>query len=90
MDITYNAHLGLYIGQPQAVDQSGGASQEIYATADLTTQKWFRLGDTGAHKNASWYRWFLDGGNKTGSGIVGRSFRSYCSFGCSAGPVAST
>ncbi|MFJ4871561.1 RICIN domain-containing protein [Streptomyces sp. NPDC088757] len=85
MDITYNAHLGLYIGQPQAVDQSGGASQEIYATADLTTQKWFRLGDTGAYKNASWYRWFLDGGNRTGSGIVGRNFRSYCSFGCSGG-----
>ena len=85
MDITYNAHLGLYIGQPQAVDQSGNASQEIYATADLTTQKWFRLGDTGSYKNASWYRWFLDGVNKTGSGIVGKNFRSYCSFGCSGG-----
>ncbi|MFE2163498.1 RICIN domain-containing protein [Streptomyces sp. NPDC059447] len=85
MDITYNAHLGLYIGQPQAVDQSGNASQEIYATADLTTQKWFRLGDTGSYKNASWYRWFLDSGNKTGSTIVGKNFRSYCSFGCSGG-----
>ncbi|MFC9344280.1 RICIN domain-containing protein [Streptomyces sp. NPDC057020] len=85
MDITYNAHLGLYIGQPQAVDQSGNASQEIYATDNLATQKWFRLGDTGSYKNASWYRWFLDSGNKTGSGIVGRNFRSYCSFGCSNG-----
>ncbi|MFJ7960286.1 RICIN domain-containing protein [Streptomyces sp. NPDC096319] len=85
MDITYNAHLGLYIGEPQAVDQSGNAPQEIYATADLTTQKWFRLGDTGSHRNASWYRWFLDGGNKTSSTIVGRNFRSYCSFGCSKG-----
>ncbi|QES09146.1 hypothetical protein DEJ44_28335 [Streptomyces venezuelae] len=85
MDITYNAHLGLYIGQPQAVDQSGNASQEIYATADLTTQKWFRLGDTGSYRNASWYRWFLDSGNRTSSTIVGRNFRSYCSFGCSGG-----
>ncbi|MFE0647058.1 RICIN domain-containing protein [Streptomyces sp. NPDC059534] len=85
MDITYNAHLGLYIGQPQAVDQSGNASQEIYATDNLATQKWFRLGDTGSYKNASWYRWFLDSVNKTGSGIVGRNFRSYCSFGCSGG-----
>ncbi|WP_371618986.1 RICIN domain-containing protein [Streptomyces sp. NBC_00454] len=85
MDITYNAHLGLYIGEPQAVDQSGKASQEIYATADLTTQKWFRLGDTGNYKNASWYRWFLDSGNKTSSTIVGKNFRSYCSFGCSGG-----
>ncbi|MGW6690554.1 RICIN domain-containing protein [Streptomyces sp. NPDC054961] len=85
MDITYNTHLGLYIGQPQAVDQSGNASQEIYATADLTTQKWFRLGDTGSYKNASWYRWFLDSTNKTSSTIVGKNFRSYCSFGCSNG-----
>ncbi|WP_225804544.1 RICIN domain-containing protein [Streptomyces sp. NK15101] len=85
MDITYNAHLGLYIGQPQAVDQSGNASQEIYATDNLATQKWFRLGDTGSYKNASWYRWFLDSGNKTSSTIVGRNFRSYCSFGCSGG-----
>ncbi|MEK9521558.1 RICIN domain-containing protein [Streptomyces venezuelae] len=85
MDITYNAHLGLYIGQPQAVDQSGNASQEIYATDNLATQKWFRLGDTGGYRNASWYRWFLDSGNRTGSGIVGKDFRSYCSFGCSGG-----
>lgn len=85
MDITYNAHLGLYIGEPQAVDQSGNAPQEIYATADLTTQKWFKLGDTGSYKNASWYRWFLDSGNKTSSTIVGKDFRSYCSFGCSGG-----
>ncbi|MFE0640562.1 RICIN domain-containing protein [Streptomyces sp. NPDC058877] len=85
MDITYNAHLGLYIGQPQAVDQSGKASQEIYATDNLATQKWFRLGDTGSYKNASWYRWFLDGENKTSSGIVGKDFRTYCSFGCSNG-----
>ncbi|WP_030758499.1 RICIN domain-containing protein [Streptomyces griseus] len=85
MDITYNAHLGLYVGEPQAVDQSGNAPQELYATADLTTQKWFRLGDTGSYRTASWYRWFLDGGNRTSSGIVGKDFRAYCSFGCSGG-----
>jgi len=88
MDITYNAHLGLYIGEPQAVDQSGNAPQELYATDDLTTQKWFRLGDTGGYRTASWYRWFLDSGNRTGSGIVGRDFRAYCSFGCSGGASA--
>ncbi|MFF3773014.1 RICIN domain-containing protein [Streptomyces sp. NPDC002232] len=85
MDITYNAYLGLYIGEPQNVDQSGNASQEIYATDDLTEQKWFRLGDTGTYKNASWYRWFLDSANRTSTGIVGKDFRSYCSFGCSNG-----
>ncbi|MFF0749382.1 RICIN domain-containing protein [Streptomyces sp. NPDC004267] len=84
MDITYNAYLGLYIGEPQAVDQSGNAPQELYATDDLTTQKWFRLGDTGSYRTASWYRWFLDSGNKTATGIVGRDFRAYCSYGCSA------
>ncbi|MCY0931781.1 RICIN domain-containing protein [Streptomyces sp. H27-H1] len=85
MDITYNAHLGLYMGEPQGVDQSGNAPQEIYATEDLTTQKWFKLGDTGSYKNASWYRWFLDSENRTSSTIVGKDFRSYCSFGCSGG-----
>jgi hypothetical protein len=85
MDITYNAHLGLYIGEPQAVDQSGKAPQQFYATADLATQKWRLIGDTGSHTNASWYRWFLDSVSRTSSQIVGKSFRSYCSFGCSGG-----
>ncbi|AKU19250.1 ricin B lectin [Luteipulveratus mongoliensis] len=83
MDITYNAYLGLYIGEPQAVDQSGNAPQQIYATDNLATQKWKLIGDTGSHTNASWYRWFLDSANKTSSTIVGKNFRSYCSFGCS-------
>lgn len=83
MDITYNAHLGLYIGQPQAVRQDGSAPQQFYATDNLATQKWRLIGDTGTHTNASWYRWFLDAKNKTGSGIVGKDFRTYCSFGCS-------
>ncbi len=82
MDVTYNAHLGLYLAEPQAVDQSGNAPQQIYATDDLATQKWFLLGDTGAYRTASWYRWFLDGASRTGSAVVGKSFRSYCSFGC--------
>ncbi|WP_214411561.1 RICIN domain-containing protein [Sphaerisporangium fuscum] len=85
MDITYDAYLGLYIGEPQAVDQSGKAPQQFYATDNLSSQKWTLIGDTGGHTNASWYRWFLDGVNKTGSTIVGKSFRSYCSFGCSNG-----
>lgn len=88
MDITWNAHLGLYIGEPQAVDQSGKAPQQLYATDDLSTQKWRLLGDTGSYTNASWYRWFLDSENRTSSSIVGRDFRSYCSFGCSGGASA--
>jgi hypothetical protein len=82
MDITYDAYLGLYIGEPQAVDQSGNAPQQFYATDNLATQKWTLIGDTGSYTNASWYRWFLDGVNKTSSTIVGKNFRSYCSYGC--------
>ncbi|WP_406193248.1 RICIN domain-containing protein [Kitasatospora sp. NBC_01560] len=85
MDITYNAYLGLYIGEPQAVDQSGNAPQQYYATDDLATQKWYPIGDTGSYRTASWYRWYLDGANRTSSAIVGRTFRSYCAFGCSGG-----
>ncbi|MFE5218069.1 RICIN domain-containing protein [Streptomyces sp. NPDC056626] len=83
MNIAYDAYLGLYIGTPQAVDQSGGSPQYLYATDDLATQKWRLIGDTGGYTNASWYRWFLDGANRTSSAVVGKSFRSYCSFGCS-------
>jgi hypothetical protein len=88
MDITYNAHLGLYIGEPQAVDQSGNAPQQFYATDNLATQKWRLIGDTGSYTNASWYRWFLDSASRTSSQIVGKSFRSYCSFGCSGGSAS--
>lgn len=85
MNITYNAYLGLYIGTPQAVDQSGNAPQEIYVTDDLATAKWYLIGNTGNYRTASWYRWFLDGAGKTSSNIVGKTFRSYCSIACSGG-----
>ncbi|MFH8336649.1 RICIN domain-containing protein [Streptomyces sp. AM6-12] len=85
MNIAYDAYLGLYIGEPQAVDQSGNAPQHLYATDDLATQKWHLIGDTGGYRNASWYRWFLDGANRTSSSVVGRTMRSYCSFGCAHG-----
>lgn len=89
MDVTYDAYLGLYIGEPQNPDQSGTAPQEFYATKSLATQQWFKLGDTGkSYTTASWYRWFIDPANKTGSAVVGKSFRSYCSFGCMNGSAA--
>ncbi|MFD9948888.1 RICIN domain-containing protein [Nonomuraea sp. NPDC059023] len=85
MNITYNAYLGLYMGTPQAVDQSGNAPQDIYVTDDLSTAKWYLAGNTGGYRTASWYRWFLDGANRTGGTIVGKSFRNYCSIACSGG-----
>ncbi|MEV8375965.1 RICIN domain-containing protein [Kribbella sp. NPDC056861] len=85
MDIAYNAYLGLYVGEPQAVRQDGKEPQHFYVTDDLTSQKWYSIGDTGSYTTASWYRWFLDSANKTNSTIIGKNFRSYCSFGCSGG-----
>lgn len=85
MDIAYNAYLGLYVGEPQSVRQDGKEPQHFYVTDDLTSQKWYRIGDTGSYTTASWYRWFLDSANKTSSNIIGKNFRSYCSFGCSGG-----
>ncbi|MET7298565.1 RICIN domain-containing protein [Embleya sp. NPDC005575] len=80
MNITYNAYLGLYLGTPEAVGPA--APQRLYVTDDLTTQKWHLIGDTGSYTNRSWYRWFLDGANRTNSTIVGKTFRSYCAFEC--------
>ncbi|MFE6887619.1 RICIN domain-containing protein [Streptomyces sp. NPDC057694] len=85
MNIAYDAHLGLYIGQPEAVVQDSTEPQRFYATDDLATQKWRLLGDTGDYKSGSWYRWMLDSVNRTGSTVVGKTFRSYCSFQCSNG-----
>ncbi|MGV9264200.1 RICIN domain-containing protein [Kitasatospora sp. NPDC003701] len=85
MDITYNAYLGLYIGEPQGVDQSGNAPQQYYATDNLATQKWYPIGNSGSYRTASWYRWFLDSANRTSSAVVGKNFRTYCAFGCSGG-----
>ncbi|MET7359916.1 RICIN domain-containing protein [Streptomyces sp. NPDC005562] len=85
MNIAYDAHLGKYIGQPEAIVQDSSEPQRFYVTDDLATQKWKLMGDTGAYRSGSWYRWMLDSVNKTGSTIVGRKFRSYCSFSCSGG-----
>ncbi|MEC3978218.1 RICIN domain-containing protein [Amycolatopsis sp. H20-H5] len=80
MNIAYDAHLGLYLGEPEAV--SGAAPQRYYVTDNLATQQWHLIGDSGAYKSESWYRWFLDGANKTNSMIIGKTFRSYCAFSC--------
>ncbi|WP_424215954.1 RICIN domain-containing protein (plasmid) [Streptomyces sp. BI20] len=85
MNIAWDAHLGLYVGQPESVRQDGSEPQRFYATDNLATQKWRLIGDSGAYRSASWYRWTLDPVSRTGGSIVGRSFRSYCSFFCSDG-----
>ncbi len=84
MDITWNAYLGVYIGEPQAVDQSGDAPQDFYYTKNLATQKWRKLGDTGDYHDASWYRWFVDPVSKTSGAITGKTLRAYCSIACNS------
>ncbi|PKV83714.1 RICIN domain-containing protein [Streptomyces sp. TLI_146] len=80
MNIAYDAHLGLYIGEPEVV--SGTAPQRFYVTDDLSTQKWRLIGDSGSYTSGSWYRWMVDSANRTSSTIVGKTFRSYCSIAC--------
>jgi hypothetical protein len=80
MNITYDAYLGLYIGEPEQVSTTG--PQQYYATSDLSTQKWTLIGDSGSYTDQSWYRWFVDSANATSSTIVGKTFRSYCSVSC--------
>ncbi|WP_329166431.1 ricin-type beta-trefoil lectin domain protein [Streptomyces sp. NBC_01267] len=85
MNITWNAYLGKYIGTPQnniAQATDTKSPLHFYATDDLATQKWVDMGSVAENQNASWYRWFLDSETKTTSNVVGRTFRSYCSFYC--------
>ncbi|MFI6602552.1 RICIN domain-containing protein [Nonomuraea sp. NPDC050536] len=82
MNITYDAYLGLYLGEPEVV--SGTAPQRFYVTDDLATQKWYLIGDSGGYTSGSWYRWFVDGATRTTGTIVGKTFRSYCSIACAA------
>jgi hypothetical protein len=82
MNISPRDDLGLYIGEPEVV--SGTAPQQFYATANLATQKWSLIGDTGSYTSDSWYRWFLDSANRTSSTIIGKSFRSYCAIDCAS------
>ncbi|MCC9306031.1 RICIN domain-containing protein [Kitasatospora sp. RB6PN24] len=80
MNISYDAYLGLYIGEPEVV--SGTEPQQFYATKDLATQKWSLIGDSGSYTSSSWYRWMMDKANGTDSTVIGKTFRSYCAISC--------
>ncbi|MCS4277830.1 hypothetical protein M2390_003045 [Mycetocola sp. BIGb0189] len=86
MNIAWSAYLGKYIGTPQnsvAQDTETQTPLHFYATDDLATQKWVDIGTVESNKNAAWYRWMLDSGNLTSGTILGKTFRSYCSYECS-------
>lgn len=85
IDVAWNAFAGRWVGEPQSPAEDP-TPQQFYACADLAQQKWELLGDTGSsYVTSSWYRWFVDAVSATGGGIVGRTWRSYCSFYCHAG-----
>ncbi|MER7842351.1 RICIN domain-containing protein [Kitasatospora sp. NPDC096077] len=80
MNVSYDAYLGLYIGEPEVV--SGTAPQQFYVTDNLATQQWHLAGDSGSYTSGSWYRWMLDSANLTSTTVIGKTFRSYCSIAC--------
>ncbi len=86
MNISWSAYLGMYIGTPQnnvAQDTGTKTPQHYYGTTDLATQQWVDLGAVDTNLNGSWYRWLVDSGNLTSSTILGKTFRTYCTFECS-------
>ncbi|MGH3436636.1 MAG: RICIN domain-containing protein [Sciscionella sp.] len=82
MNVTYDAYLGLYIGEPEATNRATPQPQQYYATDNLATQKWHLIGDSGSYRQDSWYRWIVDAANRTNSTVVGKTFRGYCSINC--------
>lgn len=85
MDVTYNAFIGKWIGEPQSPEAEAWP-QEYYVCDDIAVPKWSLLGTSGdTYKTSSWYRWFVDAVSKTGGQITGRHWRGYCSMHCANG-----
>lgn len=88
INISWNSYLGLYIGTPE--HRSGDNNDQpapltFYATDDLSTQKWRRLGDLPGYQNASWYRFMVESGSASQQAVTGKRFRSYCYIACTGG-----
>ncbi|RZU15821.1 ricin-type beta-trefoil lectin protein [Kribbella rubisoli] len=86
MSVTYNAYLGLYIAGANPLNPNDSKHAEpFYATDDLSTQKWHKIGDTGSALYGDyWYHWYADSVNASSGNIVGRTFRNYCEYNCSS------
>ncbi|RBQ18319.1 hypothetical protein DP939_20845 [Spongiactinospora rosea] len=87
MSVTYNAYLGLYLATANPVNPYNGTSpMPVYASDDLSTQKWYKIGDTGGVRYGDyWYHWLVDPVGKIGGTVTGKTFREYCDYGCPAG-----
>lgn len=85
INISWNSYLGLYIGTPEhrSGDNNDKAAPLVfYATDDLSTQRWFKLGELPSYKNTSWYRFMVESGSASQQAFTGKNFRSYCYYGC--------
>ncbi|WP_297198248.1 hypothetical protein [uncultured Pluralibacter sp.] len=88
INISWNSYLGLYIGTPEhrsGANNDQAAPLTFYATDDLSTQKWRKLGSLAGYQNASWYRFMVDAGSASQQAVTGKLFRSYCYISCTRG-----
>ncbi|MFF4819115.1 RICIN domain-containing protein [Kitasatospora sp. NPDC001309] len=83
LNIAWSAYLGKYLGTPEN-EAGSDQPQHYYVTDDLATQQWTDIGSVGGPQS-SWYRWLVDSGSRTGTTVLGKTFRSYCWYSCSTG-----
>jgi len=86
-NVAWDAYLQEYIGEPEQPAVNGGQTRgplPLYATDDLGTQQWHRVGTVDNYEEKAWYRWMVDSGAASWQGVVGKTFRSYCSISCSS------
>lgn len=89
MNVSWNAYLKKYIGTPEpskGEDNSKPDKLYIYATDNLSSQKWSLLSTLEGYISRSWYRFMMDTNFPSINGfITGKSFTSNCYYGCSKG-----
>lgn len=84
VDVAYDAYLGKYISMARPENPTTSTPLHVYATSDLSTQKWEDIGTVTNPSGAAWYRSLLDGTSKTANYLVGKTFRNYCMYSCTA------
>ncbi|MGF1424903.1 RICIN domain-containing protein [Kitasatospora sp. LaBMicrA B282] len=80
LNVVWDAYLGKYLGTPEN-EAGSNQPQHYYVTDDLATEQWTDIGTAGGPQS-SWYRWLVDAGSRTGTTVVGKTFRSYCWISC--------
>jgi hypothetical protein len=88
--VSYDVYLKKYIAFAEDRDlqlKSGDYDDptdkmSFYVSDDLAAETWTYAGSI-PYRSASWYRWFVDGGNLTSSKTIGETFLAYCSIECS-------